>query len=66
MVSVLLTISVLAIVGILGPLIALATESQSTYGSQLEQYIASKQPQDVADIERYTREYELSASKRYL
>jgi hypothetical protein len=66
MVSVLLTIGALAIVGILGPLIALATETQSTYGSRLEQYIVSKQPQDVADIERYTRQYELESSKRFL
>ena len=66
MISVLLTIGALAMVGILGPLIALVSETQSTYGSQLEQYIVSKQPQDVADIERYTRQYELESSKRYL
>jgi hypothetical protein len=66
MVSVLLTIGALAIVGIVGPLIALLTESQSTYGSRLEQYIVSKQPQDVADIERYTKQFELELSKRYL
>ena len=66
MVSVLLTIGVLAMVGIVGPLIALASESQSTYGSKLEQYIASRQPKDVADIERYTRQYEIESSKRYL
>lgn len=66
MVSVLLTIGALAIVGIIGPLIALAAESQSTYGSKLEQYIVSKQPQDVADIERYTKQFELESSKRYL
>jgi hypothetical protein len=65
MISILLTIGALAMVGILGPLIALAAESQ-TYGSRLEQYIVSKQPQDVADIERYTRQYELESSKRYL
>jgi hypothetical protein len=67
MISVLLTIGALAMVGIIGPLIALvATETQSTYGSQLEQYIVSKQPQDVADIERLTKQYELESSKRYL
>jgi hypothetical protein len=66
MVSVFLTISALALLGIVGPLIALATETQSTYGSRLEEYINSKHPQDVADIDRYTREYELTASKRYL
>jgi hypothetical protein len=65
MISVLLTIGALAMVGIIGPLLALVSESQS-YGSQLEQYIVSKQPQDVADIERFTRQYELESSKRYL
>ena len=66
MISVLLTVCGLAVVGIIGPLIALATESQTTYGTQLEQYIASKHPQDVADIERLTKQYELESSKRYL
>jgi hypothetical protein len=66
MVSILLTIGALAMVGIIGPLIALVSESQSTYGTEMEQYIISKQPQDVADIERYTRQYELNSSKRYL
>ena len=65
MISVLLTICGLAVVGIVGPLVALASES-NTYGSKLEQYIVSKNPQDTADIERLTREYELASSKRYL
>jgi hypothetical protein len=66
MISILLTVCGLAVVGIIGPLVALAAESQSTYGSQLEQYIVSKQPQDVADIERLTKQFELESSKRYL
>ena len=66
MISVLLTVCGLAAVGIIGPLVALATESQSTYGSELEQYIVSKNPQDTADIERLTKEYDLSTTKRYL
>jgi len=65
MVSVLLTICGLAVIGIVGPLVALASES-NTYGSRLEEYIVSKNPQDTADIERLTKEYELSSSKRYL
>jgi hypothetical protein len=65
MISVLLTVGALAVVGIIGPLIALATESQ-TYGSQLEQYIVSNNPKDTGDVERLTREYDLSASKRFL
>jgi hypothetical protein len=65
MISVLLTIGALALVGIIGPIIAMASES-NTYGSRLEEYIVSKNPQDTADIDRLTREYELSSSKRYL
>jgi hypothetical protein len=65
MISVLLTILALAMVGIIGPLIAMVNES-NTYGSRLEEYIVSKNPQDNSDIERLTREYELSSSRRYL
>jgi len=65
MISVLLTVGAIAMVGIIGPLVALASGS-NTYGSRLEEYIVSKNPQDTADIERLTREYELASSKRYL
>ena len=65
MVSILLTIGALAMVGIIGPLVALASES-NTYGSRLEEYIVSKNPQDTADIERFTKDYEIASSKRYL
>jgi len=65
MISILLTVCGLAVVGIVGPLVALATESQ-TYGSQLEEYIVSKNPQDTADVERLAREYDLATSKRFL
>ena len=30
----------------------------STYGSDLEQYIISRNPQNVYDVEKYTLEYE--------
>ncbi len=65
MVSILLTIGALAMVGIIAPLIALSSES-NTYGSQLEEYIVSKNPQDTADIERLARDYQMASSKRYL
>ena len=64
MLSVLLTVGALAVVGIVGPLVAMATES--TYGSKLEEYIVSHNPQDTADVERLTKEYDLDASKRFL
>ena len=65
MVSILMTLGALAMVGIVGPLIAMASES-NTYGSRLEEYIVSKNPQDTSDIERLTRDYEIASSKRYL
>ena len=65
MISILLTFGVIAMVGIVGPLIALIGES-TTYGSRLEEYIVSKNPQDTSDIERLTRDYEIASSKRYL
>ena len=65
MISVLLTLGAIAMVGIIGPLIAMASES-NIYGSRLEQYIVSKNPQDTSDIDRLTKEYELASSKRYL
>jgi len=33
---------------------------QKTYQSELERYVISKQPTDVADVERYVREYDKS------
>lgn len=66
MVSILLTICALALVGIFGPLVALATKSQTTYGSDLEQYIVSHNPNDTSDVERLTREYDLASTKRFL
>ena len=65
MLSVLLTVGALAMVGIVGPLVALATES-TTYGSELENYIVSNNPKDTGDVERLTREYDLAATKRFL
>ena len=66
MISILLTVCGLALLGIIGPLFSLISETQTTYGSQLEQYIISKQPQDVSDIERLTKQYELESTKRFL
>ena len=56
MISVLLTVGALAVVGIVGPLVAMATES--TYGSKLEEYIVSHNPKDGGDVERLTREFD--------
>ena len=66
MISVLLTICVMAMVGIIGPLVGLAVKSQSTYGSDLEQYITSRNPQDTADVERIAREYDQKVQRNFL
>ena len=65
MISVLLTVGALAIVGILGPLIALVSESR-TYGSSLEEYIVRHNPHDTADVERLAREYDQKAKRNFL
>lgn len=65
MVSVLLSILVLAVMGIIVPLTGLIGEQ--TYGSKLEDYITSHNPKDTADVERLERDYEVKmATKRFL
>jgi hypothetical protein len=66
MVSVLFTVGALAVVGIVGPLFALISEKQPTYGSQLEEYIVSQNPRDIADVERLTVEYDRKTKEGYL
>jgi len=62
MISLLVTVGVIAGIGIVCPLVAKA----DTYGSRLEDYIISKNPKDTSDVERLTKEYDLSANKRFL
>lgn len=64
MLSILLTIGALAVVGIVGPLFAMATES--TYGSDLENYIVSHNPQDTGDVERLAQEYNRKFKEGFL
>ena len=66
MVSVLLAVGALALVGIIGPLFAMIAEKQPTYGSQLEEYIISQNPRDIADVERLTNEYDRKTKEGYL
>lgn len=66
MLSVLLTVGVIVIVGIAVPLFAMASEKQSTYGSHLEEYIVSQNPQDISDVERLTVEYDRKNKQGYL
>ena len=37
---------------------------KNTYGSALEQYIESRDPQSTADVERLTREFDLKTTTR--
>lgn len=64
MLSVLLSVLVLAIMGIIVPLTGLISEQ--SYGSKLEDYITSHNPQDTADVERLEREYETKAARKFL
>jgi hypothetical protein len=66
MLSILLTIGALAVVGIVGPLVAMAAESQSKYGSDLENYIVSHNPQDTGDVERLAQEYNRKLKEGFL
>ena len=64
--SVLLAVGALVVVGIISPLIAMITQKQPTYGSQLEEYIVSQNPRDFADVERLTNEYDRKTKEGYL
>ena len=66
MISVLLTVGALAIVGIVGPLFALASEKHATYGTKLEHYIISHNPQNAADVERLTVEFDRKSKGTFL
>lgn len=46
---------------ILGALLSLF--NSTTYGSQLEEYIAQHRPQNGADVERLQKEYDLKVTK---
>ncbi len=39
-------------------------EQPVTYGSELEQYIISKRPQSVAEIEHWTRQFDKNTTQR--
>lgn len=66
MISAILAVGTLVAVGIGGPLYALITEPKNTYGTDLEQYIISRNPLDSGDIDRLTREYERKHKESYL
>ncbi len=57
---------ILLIVGIIIPLFTLMSEKQTTYGSKLEEYIVSQNPQDIADVERLNLEYDRRTKEGYL
>ena len=62
--SVIITIITMIVVGVAIPLLGLL--SNQSYGSQLEQYINSKNPVDIGDVERLTNEFERKSAQRYL
>ena len=64
MLGVLLSLGVMAVVGVVLP--AIADSKNSTYGSELEDYIVSHNPRDTADVERLTKEYDQKAQRNFL
>ena len=38
----------------------------TTYGSELEKYIATRNPTDAGDVERLIREFDKKVAKRFL
>ena len=42
----------------------LFTQGQTTYGSELEQYIVSKCPQSAAEIDHWTRQFDKNQTQR--
>ena len=56
MLGVLISALVILFLGALIP--ALADDTPNTYGSKLEEYIVSHNPQNGGDIERLTREFD--------
>lgn len=52
---------------LLGVLLAfLGFSSVDTYGSALEKYIVSRNPQDIGDVERLTQEFDRKQNQRFL
>jgi len=64
MISAVITIITMAVIAIAVPLLGLLSEQ--SYGSQLEQYINSRNPKDVGDVERMTNDFERRTQQRYL
>jgi len=63
MISSVLTFGIIAGAGIIAPFLS---SKSPTYGSRLEEYIISNNPKDTADVERLTREYDMSVNKGFL
>lgn len=55
---------VLLIIGAFAP--AFADSKNTTYGSELEQYINSHNPCDPSDVERLTKEYDQKSQRGFL
>lgn len=39
-------------------------QGQATYGSELEQYIVSKRPQSVAEIDHWTKQFDKNQTQK--
>jgi hypothetical protein len=57
----LLMIAGIGIIGLFGGMM-----KSETYGSRLEEYISSRNPCDIADVERLTTQYERKSKEGYI
>lgn len=64
MLGVLLSLGVMAIIGIVIP--SLTNDRPQTYGSKLEEYIVSHNPKDTYDVERLTREFDEKQTQGFI
>lgn len=64
MVGVLVSTLVVIAVGIVLPWFGKLSER--TYGSALEEYIVSRNPNDTSDVERLAREYDRKSQRSFL
>jgi hypothetical protein len=52
--------------GIIVPLFVLICGKQKTFGTELEEYVTGKNPQNIADVERLTTQYERKSKESFI
>lgn len=60
MIGILISFLVIGVITLVAPMLSV------TYGSQLERYIVSHEPKDVADVERLTLEFQEKQTRNFI